>query len=162
MAQSIKGCADGLIDAAAASVGAMEGPDGQPVLVCYGPPGQYQPGAILSVGTQGRLPNAQPTLGTNRSRERTAEFDCVISVYVAGGEEAQITASDFAWDIHDAFETYMRSDAGITLGNSCRVAWINGTTMTQFVAYTSADNGQQVPQGRVCELTATVQASIRY
>lgn len=163
MAQSIGGLVDNLFTTCrdtifAASVGA----DRNPVLVCLGDPGQYQPATIIGVATDIRMPITRPTGGTGRSRDSEVEIDVVISVLVPGGPEAQQAAIDAALQLQGLLEAYFRTSPNETLGGSCYDARVSNAELQPYVAYQPTQQGDPIPFGRGAANIVTVTANVRY
>jgi hypothetical protein len=160
MAQSVKGTIDGLFTAMTTLLAAQTGVSGDPVLVSYGMPGDYQPGAIVAIAMDVRQPKTRPTMGTGRSRETAAEIDVVVSVYVGGGDEVQQTATDKCVDLCDLIEAYSRTAGNETLGGACRDSWVSNISgPTPSAAF---DPTSGAVMGRIAEATVTYTAFIRY
>lgn len=155
MAQSVSGSWDALL---AALRGMFTGP-GQ--LVCAGLPGPYQPDLIVSMmGVRG--PITQPTMGTNRSRDKRISIDVVISSYVAGGEEAQQPANQAAWAAADLIEAHFRTSPNEKLGGACYNAFAEVEDMEPSIAWEGEPGLEDpVPAGRVCTITMQVAVWIR-
>jgi hypothetical protein len=166
MTQSIAGTIAGLFSACQTLYAAQAAGDGSPVYVCLGHPGSYQPAEFVGVAMDVREPIARPTMGTNRSREKTAEIDVVISVFVPGmipddvsPSGTQVDALNRACALSDSLEAYFRVAGNETFGGACRESWVSniaGPAMGEL-----ADKAGH-PIGRVAELTLTVTAAIRY
>lgn len=141
------------------------GTDGQPVLVSDGEPGLAQPFSIVAVNTEIRMPITRPTMGTGRSREQVVEVDCVISVYVAGGAEAQSTANAGALALQRLFEAYFRT-GDITLGGACYDAWVSYSRLVPSIAWSRPQSEdpeiRPVATGRLSTAFLTVTARVRY
>lgn len=158
MAQSIKASVAGLLAACQSIYTGQTGPDGAPVLVTYGPPGTYAPSAIVAVAMAVRQPVSRPTAGTVRSREKEADIDVVISVWISGTETVQQAAAEKADDLSELLESYFRTAGNETLAGGCREAWVSSISGPN--PDTTYDvNG--VVTGRVAESTVTVTARIR-
>lgn len=164
MTQSLGGALTGLYNACQTVYAAAKGSDGNPVLVAFGNPGQYQPNAIVAVGWAVRAPIARPTMGPSRSRNTAAEIDVVVSVYVPGGEEAAPVAVAQAFDLQALLEAYFRVQGNETLGGGCRDSYVSNAQLAQSIAYQANDDPeiQPVPTGRIATNTLTVAVEIRY
>lgn len=164
MTQSIDGTLSALFAACQSAYGATNGPDGAKVLVALGEPGQYQPAAIVAVGMAVRMPISRPTMGTGRSREIAAEIDVVASVFVAGGEEAQVTANLAALGLQSQLETYLRTGTNNTLGGACRDAYVSRAELIPSLARQAVDDPAMPAQitGRIADNVLTVTAHVRY
>lgn len=165
MAQSLTGTLDGLYAACVACYASSTAPDGSPVLVSYGDPGQYQPNAIVAVMDVQPSQIARPTLGTNRSRELALDATVMFSVYTAGGNEAHQSSLDSVTNLVRLLENYLRVQGNEQLSGGCRDSWvaaINGPNGTVVYDPESVAAGSPAPTGRVVEATATVTALIRY
>ncbi len=165
MAQSITGVVNALFQVCADTVYVDRfDPTGAPVLVLMGDVGQDQPNHMVIVGTEIRTPIDRPTLGTGRSRQMDAEIDCVLSVFVAGGPEAQPAAIEQAFDLLDLLETCLRTSPNERLGGACWDSWVTTGRLTPTTAYQGLDDptAPPVPVGRIAELLVTVTARIRY
>lgn len=159
MAQSIKATVSGLYAACVTVYTGQTGADGSPVLVTYGPPSTYQPEVIVAVGMATRQPVTRPTAGTNRSREKAAEVDVVISVFVPGGDVAARTAVEKCDDLAELLEAHFRTSPNETLGGGCREAFVSRVEGPIPDVVVSPDSGAVT--GRVAESTVTVTAFIR-
>jgi hypothetical protein len=165
MVQSISGAITNLHAACRDTVFAnSKGTDDLPVLVSLGKPGKYQPNAIVAVGMDVRMPIERPAMGTNRSREQTAEIAVVISVWAGGDEDSQPIVTAAALDLLSLLETHFRTSPNETLGGACREAWVSVGSLVQAPTYQEQDDPKAppIPTGRVAEIVATVTASIRY
>lgn len=164
MTQSIAATLTGLVDACRTAYAAATGPDGADVLVSLGEPGQYQPAAIVAVGMAVRMPIERPTMGTGRSREAVVEIDVVVSVYVPGGEEAQVTANAAALDLQSLLETYLRTGTNHTLGGACRDVYVARAELIPSLARQALDDPNMPAQitGRMADNVLTVAARVRY
>lgn len=159
MAQSIKASVAALYAACQTLYAAQTGPDGSPVLVTYGPPGSYQPEAIVAVAMAVREPITQPTASTNRSREKAAEIDVIISVEVHGGDAVAQIAAEKAYDLSELLESYFRTGPNETLGGACRNSFVSRIDFPNLSVTYDPDSGNAV--GRNADLTVTVVAQIR-
>lgn len=159
MSQSIKGaraalyaaCRDDIFPTAKDSLGA-------PVQVTYGVPGSYQAQNIAAVGISTQQPITQPTLGTNRSREKACSVTVTLSIFRAGDESAQQGASDDCDDLLDLLESYFRTSPNERLGGACRnsfVSSIDGPNLA--AAYKS-----KAVVGYTATAVATVTIFVRY
>ena len=160
MPQSIKGSIANLFTACKTLYASTVDASGAPVLVTYGPPGTYQPENIVAVAMAVRQPIMRPTLGTARSREKDAEIDIAVSVFVPGPQAAQQTADEALIDLTDMLESYFRTAPNETLSGACREAWVSnivGPTPTEAV-----DPQSGTVAGRIADATVTVTARIRY
>jgi hypothetical protein len=128
-----------------------------PVLVSFGDPGAYQPDVIVAV-MGGQIPVARPTMGTNRSREKTVTMDVIISVFVAGGDPSQTSAWTTAQAMSDLLEAYFRTSPNETLSGACREAWVTNTAPV-FSNARDAATGNQT--GSICDITVTITAAVR-
>lgn len=160
MPQSLRGVKDALFDACTTLYAASVDANGAPALVTFGPPGSNQPNAIVAVAMATRQPITRPTIGPNRSREKTAEIDVVFSIYVPGGETRQQVADDACNDLTDLLESYFRTSPNETLSGTCREAWVSSITGPDPTVATNPATG--VVTGRISEATATITAAIRY
>lgn len=160
MSQSIKGVRAGLFAVCQSIYDGQTDTSGAPVLVSYGPPGSYQPQEIVAVGVDCRQPVTRPTLGAGRSREKEAEIDVVISVFVPGTEAEQQTASERCDDLADLLDSYFRTIGQETLGDSCREAWLSN--ISGPVPDLAVDPHSGAVTGRLAESTVTITARIRY
>lgn len=158
MAQSLAGVLNTLYSSFVTLYAGSTGTDSSPVLVTFGPPGQYQPSAIVAV-MDVRATIERPTLGSARSREMKAEVDVVFSVYTPGGEEAQQTSTDSALALLATLETNLRTSPNERLSGAARDAWVSAANLTASIAVDPASN---TPTGRVTEIPTTVTALIRY
>lgn len=166
MTQSIAGTVSGLFAACQTLYAGATSGDGAPVYVCLGHPGSYQPAEFVAVGMDVRQLITRPTMGTNRSREKTAEIDVVTSVFVPGMIPDDVTPSGTQADalsracaLSDSLESYFRTAGNETFSGACREAWVSniaGPAMGEM--YDKAGH----PIGRVAELTVTITAAIRY
>jgi hypothetical protein len=159
MTQSIKATIAGLYAACQTIYASSVDAFGAPVAVAYGPPGVYQPGVIVAVGLTIRQPVTRPTMGSNRSREKTAEIDTVISVYIPGDETQQQAASELASDLSELLEAHFRAAGMETLGGGCRDAWVSSITGPDPSVAVDAKSGDAA--GRLATSTVTVTAAIR-
>lgn len=159
MAQSIKGTVAALYAACQTLYAGQTGPDGSPVLVTYGPPGSYQPEAIVAVAMAVREPITQPTASTNRSREKPAEIDVVISVAVNGGDAVAQIAAEKAYDLSEILESYFRTSPNETLGGACRNSLVTRIDFPSLSVIYDPDSGAAV--GRNADLNVVVTAYIR-
>lgn len=158
MTQSLAGVLDELFASFTALFAASTGTDGAPVLVTFGPPGQYQPSAIVAL-MDTRVEITRPTMGTGRSREMRADVDVIISVYTAGDESAHQTSTDSALALLGTLETNLRASPNERLLGASRDAWVSAVSLAGTVA---VDPQSNTPTGRVTEITTTVTALIRY
>lgn len=158
MAQSLAGVLDALLASIPPLYASQVGTDGSPVLVTFGPPGQYQPSAIVAVmDTKAKI--ERPTLGPNRSREITAEVDLIFSVYTPGDESTQQVSLDCVLSLLTVLEQNLRASPNERLGGVCRDAWISQANPSGTVA-TDPQTGS--PAGRVATVDAVLTALIRY
>lgn len=133
--------------------------NGKPVLVCYGRPGSYQANYIVAVMNT-RQPITRPTMGTSRSREKEAQIDVVVSVYVPGTEVAQQTASEACDDLVELLDAYFRTSPNETLGGACREAWVSN--IDGPVPDVATNPETKAVTGRIAESIVTVTARVRY
>lgn len=166
MTASLMGTMDALYTACGTIFVASTAPDGSPVYVSYGDPGQYQPSAIVAVMDCGQSQNVdRPTLSTNRTREMVAEISVLFSVYTPGGPEAYQPSLDSCTALVRLLEDYFRVSPNEHLGGACRDAWVSAISgPTGSIAYDPQSMQESAPavMGRVVEATATVTAIIRY
>lgn len=132
--------------------------NGLQLVVVEGLPGAYQPDLIIAVATDVRQPIDRPTLGTNRSREITAEIDIVVSAAIAGDATAQLAARKAANAAAEPIQAYFRTQGQETLGGSCREAWVSNIQGPKAAPVFASDGS---PWGRSSDLTITVTAHIR-
>jgi hypothetical protein len=158
MPQSVSGTWDALY---AAIQGLFPASANNSTLVTPGPPGDYQPDLIIAVmGVKG--PITQPTLGTNRSRDKHINIEVAISAYVHGGPEAQQPANDAAWAAADLIEAYFRTSPNEKFGGACYNSFVEVTDMEPAIAWEAVDGlSDPVPAGRTADITMTVTAWIR-
>jgi hypothetical protein len=129
-----------------------------PTLVSFGDPGAYQPDVIVAV-MGGKIPVARPTMGTNRSREKTCDVEVMISVYIPGdNQQSQVAAWTAAQAMSDQLEAYFRTAGNETLSGACREAYVSDTVV-DLSNIRDADSGNQ--SGSIAEITATVTAYVR-
>jgi len=157
-AQSIAGVLDGLLSALTTLFTTQTGVDGAPVLVSFGPPGQYQPGSIVAI-MDTRCQITRPTMGPARSRQMDADVDVLISVYSPGDESAQQVCTDAAFVLLGLLEAYLRTSPNERLAGASWDGLVSAAAVAATVAYDPASNN---PMGRVTEITTTVTAKIRY
>lgn len=164
MAQSVSGVVDALRAACDGIYASVTDETGSPVQVVTSRPGQYQANYIVAVATEIRQEIARPTMGPSRPREAVVELDCVLSVYVPGGEDVQQQAIDRALSMQGLLESYLRQSPNETLGGACRDSFVSASALVPDIAFQSFDdpNMPPVPTGRVAESTVTVTAFIRY
>lgn len=164
MPQSIGGVVTALKAACDSIYATVTDEQGEPAQVVLSRPGQYQANYIVAVATAIRQPITRPTMGPGRSRETPAEIDVIFSIYVPGGEEAQVPAIDRATSMQGQLETYLRTSPNETLGGACRDAYVSNAQMYPETAYQVFDdpNIAPVPTGRIAENTVTVTVIIRY
>lgn len=163
MTQSIAGVLAGMFASFTTMFEGATAPDGTPVLVSFGDPGQYQPSAIVAImDTSTQI--SRPTMGPQRSREMAADVTVILSVYIEGGPEAQQVSADAAFGLLDQLETYLRTSPNERSGGASRDAWVSKADPVATVAYApSVDpNEPASPTGRVTEITVIVTALIRY
>ena len=158
MAQSIAGVLDAMLASFTTIFAGSLGPDGAPVLVSFGDPGQYQPSAIVAI-MDTTTAISRPTLGTNRSREMAADVSLIISVYTQGDESAQQVSTDAAFALLTILEQNLRTSPNERLGGASRDAWVSKADPIATIAIDPANN---LPTGRVTEIHVTVTALIRY
>lgn len=131
------------------------------VLVSYGDPGEYQPGVLIAV-MQSRGGISSPVMTPRRPREKQLETDVMISVYVAGGPEAQVLADTSAWSYADQLEAYFQIDPNQTLSGACRWCFVTNIQHDPSIAWEPVDGGPEVvAAGRVAEITCTTTAFVR-
>lgn len=130
-------------------------------LVSPGDPGDYQPNLIIAVmGLKG--PITQPTLGTNRSRDKRIQIGTIISAYQGGGPEVQQLANQTAWTAADLIEAYFRTSPNERLGGACYNSFVEVTDMTPSISWQRVEDlPDPVPAGRVAEIALTLTAWIR-
>jgi hypothetical protein len=158
MTQSIAGVYDAMFSSFTTLYANSIGTDGAPVLVTFGPPGQYEPSAIVAIQkAAGQI--TRPTMGTNRSREMAADIDIWISVFTSGDETAQQVSTDCAFDLLTLLEQNLRTAPNERFGGVCRDATISGADPEFTVAVDPATGN---PAGRVTDIHATLSALIRY
>jgi len=165
MTQTLIGVMTGVYTACQSLYASSTAPDGTPVLVSFGDPGQYQPSAIVAVMDVQPSQIARPTLGTNRSRELACELSVLFSVYTPGGPEAYAPCLTSVTALELALENYLRVSPNESFGGTCRDSWISAISgPTGSIAYDpeSVRAGTPSVMGRVVELTATLTALIRY
>ena len=163
MPQSIAGVLDTLYTNLTTLFVGQTGTDGSPVLVTFGPPGQYQPSAIVSIlDTTTQI--TRPTMGPNRSREMAADVTAVISVYTPGDETQQQVSTDNAFALLTVLESNLRTAPNERLGGASWDAWVSKADPVATVVYAYSDdpNAPPVPTGRVTEITVTITTLIRY
>jgi hypothetical protein len=158
MTQSLSDVFTTLFSSIATLFATSVGTDGAPVLVSFGPPGEYQPSAIVAImDCHGEI--ERPTLGTNRSREMAAAIEVTISVYTPGDESAQQVSLTKACELLDTLEDNLRLSPNERLGGACRDAWISSANPKGSVAM---DPELDSVAGRVTDIEATITALIRY
>lgn len=156
MAQSVSGAWDALYAALQGLFPASSG-----WFVSAGDPGDYQPDMIVAMMGV-RCPITQPTLSTNRSRDKRIEIDVVFSVYVAGGTEAQQPANQAAWAAVDALETYLRTSPNEKLGGACYNAFVSAMPLEVDIAWEAIDGvANLVPAGRTATVDVNVEIWVR-
>jgi hypothetical protein len=101
----------------------------------------------------------RPTLGTNRSRELSADIEIWFSVYTPGDETAQQVSTDCAFTLLTVLENNLRASPNERLGGVCRDAWISKADPEFTVAVDPATGD---PAGRVTDIHAILTAKIRY
>lgn len=131
------------------------------VLVSYGDPGNYQPDVLVAV-MQSRGGITSPVMTPRRPREKALETDVQISVYQAGGEEAQIAADTRAWALADQLEAFFQTDPNEKLGGACRWCFVTNVQHDPSIAWEDAGDGlPPVPAGRVADIVCTTTAFVR-
>lgn len=156
--QSLAGVLDSLLSSFEPLYAAQVGPDLAPVLVSFGPPGEYQPSAIVMIGdTKAKV--SRPTLGPNRSREIEATVALTYSVYTPGDESAQQVSLDSALSLVVVLEQNLRALPNERLGGVCRDAWLSQIDPSGQVA---VDPETGAPAGRVATVDVVLTALIRY
>lgn len=156
MTQSVTGSYDALYNVCVGLYAA------QPhTVVSYGDPGNYQADLVVAMMAI-RLPITAPTMGTGRSREKTAEIDILFSQFLNGGPEVQATAVQAVFAAADRLEAYFRTKPNEELSGNCRAAWVTDMQLAApQIAYQPDDNGGHTPIGRIADLTVTVTAAVR-
>lgn len=156
MAQSVTGAWDALY-AALQTLFANQ----QSTLVCAGEPGEFQPDLVISMmGID--APITQPTMGTNRSRDKHCTFHVVVSAYVRGGPEAQQPANQMAWAAADSIESYFRTSPNERLGGAAYHAFAEITVMVPSISWEQVDGeSNPVPAARIAEIALAISVWIR-
>lgn len=156
--QSLQGVFDAMLTSFVPLYAGQVGTDKTPVLVTFGPPGQYQPSGIVAI-MDTRTQITRPTLGQGRSREMAAELEITISVYTPGDESTQQVSTDCALGLLTVLETNLRLAPNERLGGVCRDAWLSSANPAGSVA-TDPETGS--PAGRVTTVDAVITVLIRY
>lgn len=79
------------------------------VQVAYGHPGTYLADDVIAV-TRIHAEQDSASLSTNRSREEKLTLTVVVSVFRGGGPEAELVASNRAYELLGDLERFMRLD----------------------------------------------------
>lgn len=158
MTQSIKGARSALFEACRDIYVTRADSVGMKVLVCYGLPGAYQPQNIVAV-LETRQPITRPTMGTNRSRNKTVEIDVTVSVFRAGDEKQQQLAAEDVDDLVDLLESYFRTSPNERLGGACYDAFVSNIAGPTFFASVQPESKAVV--GYTAEAVVTVTLSVR-
>lgn len=124
-----------------------------PVQVSYGHPGTDVEADVVSVAGV-RSAQDVATMTTSRTREETLTLDVIFSSYVGGGPESQQTATERAYALLALLENYLQT-TDYTLGGTCRLARMIDHTLAE------PDDPDVLAAGRVAEITAQIQASVR-
>lgn len=141
----------------AALVSALQGMFPAPVLVSYGPPGSYQPDVIVAV-MDSRIQIERPVMSQARPREEVSEVDVVFSVWQAGTETVQQSATEQAFSMLGTFADYFKTSPNEKLGvSSVRESWVSAYDLQESTSY---DN-EGAPSGRIAAITATVTVKAR-
>ena len=127
------------------------------VLVTYGEPGSYQPDEIIGVRDQ-TFEATRPTMG-QRSREEAVETVVTFSVFAAGDDGAQRTATERVYAMALALDEHLRVSPNETLGGACRDAWVGVGELLESKAAPSANTSTVA--GRVAELSVVVSTLAR-
>ena len=120
--------------------------------VCYGEPGSYVPNTVVSIGDQ-QFDLERPTMTTSRSREEVVRTEVTISVFVAGGEDAQQIATDDAYDLLLQLDNYLRTKPNEALGDACREAFVSDGALVEAKVKGKSGSGLA---GRVSAVSVTV------
>lgn len=130
-------------------------------VVSFGIPGPVQADDLVAfLGSRSRQDPA--TLGTNRAREEILTQDVVISSYRGGGWEAEITASDRAYDLLRRLEVYVRVDNTELRGLVDPLD--DGVVRWCFLAEHESEgmtDPEDIELGRSITITATFEARVR-
>lgn len=119
--------------------------------VCYGDPGSYVPNTVVSIGDQ-QFTLEKATMGP-RSREEVVQTEVTISVFAAGGEDAQEIATGEAYDLLLQLDNYLRTKPNEALGDACREAWVSEGALVE--AKVKGKSGSGIA-GRLSAVSATV------
>jgi hypothetical protein len=158
MTQSLAGVFDALFSSFVPLYATSVGTDNAPVLVCFGPPGQYEPSAIVSIG-KATTEITRPSQGPNRSREMAAHIEVWFSVYTPGDETQQQVSTDCALGLVTILESNLRTNPNERLGGVCRDAWLSKAD-PEFTVGVDPATGD--PAGRVTDVHTIVTCLIRY
>lgn len=133
----------------------------QTTLVSWGDPGDYQPDLIIAMMNTS-VPITQPTMGTNRSRDKHTQTHVTVSAYQYGGPEAAPVAESAAIAAADVIEAYFRTSPNEKLGGACYNAKVVQSDITCAVAWQREDGmPDPVPSGRTADIDVVVETWIR-
>lgn len=121
-------------------------PDAQ---VTYGPPGSWLSEVVVAVGNA-VVESTQQVMGTRRPRREDAEVEVVLSVFQAGGPEAQQAATEAAFSLLGTLADYFRTQGNETLGGACDNAMITAYALDE------SDDPDVLERGRSAAVTATL------
>lgn len=130
----------------------------QPPTVTMGIPSNLDNFQVVSIGEVG-ISQTPAALGTIRQREETLTCEVTISVFLGGGDEAEQTVNDRAWELMAALEEqvhYTRENQdGTTLGGLVRECFLTD------VSQDSAAASEGTTQGREAVIVGTFTAKAR-
>lgn len=117
--------------------------------IIYGPPGGWLSEIVASVGNA-IVESTQNVMGTRRPRREDAELDVVLSVFQAGGPEAQQVATELAFALLGDFADYFRTAGNEALGGACDNAFVSAYSLDE------SDDPDVLEKGRSAAITTTL------
>lgn len=125
--------------------------------VSYGPAGTWEPDDLVEV-LDVRSTQVPGPMSPLRARDETLEADIAFTCYRGGGAEVQQLATEAAFDMLRALETYLADSGQIAslqqnLGGVVLWARVTGVAMTEA--------NEDISEGRTTTVGATVTARAR-
>lgn len=152
-------CAPAVMTALVDLIGATFAAD-PAVAVTEGHPGVNPlPDLIGVMGVAGTQEPSTMRVGPAAKREETLRVTVVVSCYVGGGPEAQPVVKARAYALLAAIEDAIRAD--ITLGGLVRRAGLVEHELAMDIATYVDESGDEVPMGRVAEISAVIATEAR-
>lgn len=119
------------------------------VQVFYSLPGTFEEADMILLG--GAVSTSElPVMGSSHRVEDLIEQTIVISCFRRGGPEAQIEATESAYEYFEALRDHFRTSTKETLGGNCIWARITGHELVED------EDPEDTEDGRLSQVTVTI------